>query len=350
MFKSKTLFVVGAGASKEVNIPIGTELAEEIAHLLYFEFDHVSRLKKGDYKIFDSLKKFLNDTEILNGYLKAARQISEGIYLASSIDNYIDIHQHDSKISLCGKVAIVRTILNAEKNSSLYLDRMKSNEPINFQKIEQTWYVQFAKILFEQVTLDKLDDLFNNIAIVCFNYDRCIQYFLIRAISSLYSIPHEKAQKIVEGIKIFHPYGSIGNLPISGSANGIEFGASTDYLNIIDLSKSIKTYTEQIKENKLLKSLRQEVAGAKTIVFLGFGFHPQNMDILTPKNKTNANRVYATAKGFSDTDSAVIKDQIYSALHASGDLSSSHNLNIQVRNKLSCTDLFSEYKKTLAAN
>ncbi len=47
MFRSKTLFVVGAGASKEVNIPIGTELAEEIANLLYFEFDHFSKLQKG---------------------------------------------------------------------------------------------------------------------------------------------------------------------------------------------------------------------------------------------------------------------------------------------------------------
>ena len=47
MFRSKTLFVVGAGASKEVNFPIGTELTEEIAQLWDFEFD-LNQLKKGD--------------------------------------------------------------------------------------------------------------------------------------------------------------------------------------------------------------------------------------------------------------------------------------------------------------
>lgn len=349
MFRPKTLFVVGAGASKEVNIPIGTELAEKISRLLYFEFDHFgSMLKKGDFKFFNALNNFFKDREILNSHLKAARQISEGLYLANSIDNYIDTHQHDSKISLCGKTAIVHTILKAEQNSSLFIDKTKPNAKIHFESIEATWYVKFAKILFEQVPLDKIDNLFSNIAIVCFNYDRCIQQILINAISALYSIPLKRAQKLVGSLKIFHPYGSIGDLPIAGSTDGIDFGQSTDHLDIISLSKSIKTYTEQIEESKLLRSLRQEVAEAETIVFLGFGFNPQNMNILTPTTKTKTRRVYATAFKLSKPDSEAIESQIFSTLTSSGIRTDFSKSDIQVRNDLTCNQLLADYQRTLA--
>jgi len=40
MFKSKTLFVVGAGASQEAGLPTGTELKSIIAEKLDITFDH----------------------------------------------------------------------------------------------------------------------------------------------------------------------------------------------------------------------------------------------------------------------------------------------------------------------
>ena len=43
------VLVLGAGASKEVNLPIGTELKSEIARLLDIRFEFGSRQKSGDY-------------------------------------------------------------------------------------------------------------------------------------------------------------------------------------------------------------------------------------------------------------------------------------------------------------
>jgi NAD-dependent SIR2 family protein deacetylase len=40
MFRSKTLFVVGAGASSEAGLPTGYELKNKIAELLNFHFEH----------------------------------------------------------------------------------------------------------------------------------------------------------------------------------------------------------------------------------------------------------------------------------------------------------------------
>jgi hypothetical protein len=52
MFQSKTLFVVGAGASKEAGLPIGEELTDRIATLLKLHADYRS-LKSGDDRIYD---------------------------------------------------------------------------------------------------------------------------------------------------------------------------------------------------------------------------------------------------------------------------------------------------------
>ena len=93
------------------------------------------------------------------------------------------------------------------------------------------------------------------------------------------------------------------------------------------------------------------MANAETIVFLGFGFHHQNMDILAPPRNTTSKRIYATAKGFSNSDKSVIEDQICSALKIEQEPEYKIRLlDSHVRNDLSCAELFSEYQRTLAAN
>jgi len=114
MFRSKTLFIVGAGASKEANFPIGTELTEKIAHSWDFEFD-CGFLKKGNPQFLGYLQRSLGDNHKVNEHIKSGRQFSEGLKLANSIDSYIYAHQHDPNVTLCGKMGIVYTILNEEK-------------------------------------------------------------------------------------------------------------------------------------------------------------------------------------------------------------------------------------------
>jgi hypothetical protein len=65
MFKSKTLFVVGAGASKEVNFPVGEELKNEIARLWDIQFDS-EFLRKGDPKFYSCLEKAFRDRQKVN--------------------------------------------------------------------------------------------------------------------------------------------------------------------------------------------------------------------------------------------------------------------------------------------
>ena len=89
MISNNTLLVVGAGASKEAGLPIGSELAEQIARLLTYRFDF-GQLQSGDEVFLRVLSRDLKDTTAtLNDYLSVASQISKGVRLVNSIDNYI---------------------------------------------------------------------------------------------------------------------------------------------------------------------------------------------------------------------------------------------------------------------
>ncbi len=345
MFRSKTIFVVGAGASKEVGFPVGSEMANEIADLLCFE-RYRGRLQKGNREFYNNFSRTMIGDNTLDHHLKAASQISKGLDLAKSIDNYIEAHQHNPRISLCAKAAILHIILKEENKSPLYIDAANPRSSMNHRNLENTWYVQFAKILFEQVTLEKLDSMFKNISIVCFNYDRCIQQFLISAVTSYFSVQDEHARRLVESLKIFHPYGSVGNLFEANQTGLIKYGRQPSEIDIVNVCKSIKTYTERIEESELVDSVRLEVSKAETVVFLGFGFHPQNIKLLTSENRSRVQQVFATALGISVPDISVIEGQIRSIFNQAN----GPRITVNVRNDLSCVELFSEYQRTLASS
>ena len=109
----QTVFVIGAGASKEVGLPTGDELKNLISKSLDIDTDAFDRkATSGDSLICETLIR-----EVPDGltYLPAAHHIRDAMPQAESIDNFIYQHQGDKKIELCGKLAIVRSILVAER-------------------------------------------------------------------------------------------------------------------------------------------------------------------------------------------------------------------------------------------
>jgi len=110
---NKTVFVVGAGASEEANLPTGDGLKTEIAKLLDIQFDHVfgEKLQSGDHKIVQALRFVVQrnnrSRRDISPFLEEVWHIRDALPLAISIDNFIDAHRDNEKITLCGKLAIV---------------------------------------------------------------------------------------------------------------------------------------------------------------------------------------------------------------------------------------------------
>ena len=57
----KMVFVVGAGASYEVGLPLGTELKKTISQNLDIRFENFSRMVSGDSTIYEAFRLEMND-------------------------------------------------------------------------------------------------------------------------------------------------------------------------------------------------------------------------------------------------------------------------------------------------
>jgi hypothetical protein len=348
------VLIVGAGASKEVNLPIGSELISQISASLNIRFNHGVKAKSGADDIYEAYLLLAQQTKLspahtsnINPYLQASRRISEGVQAAISIDNFIHSHRNDETIALCGKLAIASCILKAESNSALRVNSNNTYNTININGINATWFDAFFKRLTEYCDISELPERLSKISIVSFNYDRCIEHYLYHMLQIYYGIDKEKSATILQSLNIYHPYGIVGKLPWQSQSDGIAFGSSPSTQQLISLTKQIKTFTEGIDESKSdLLSIRETVANAQRIAFLGFAFHPLNLKLLFSNAKyssfdSHQNSIYATAHGISISDIQHIKNEL---VRVAGFQESS----IHLRSDLVCSQIFYEYSRGLA--
>jgi hypothetical protein len=352
------VLIVGAGASKEVNLPTGAELITKIATLLDFRINNFGTWTGdgGDQVIHNSFARLAKQTEKnnlqalnLEPYYTASRSISDGMPLTKSIDNYINLHQDNKVIAKCAKLAIASCILKAESKSSLYVDVTNSYNELKIKNSESTWFNAFFKLLTECKKSD-LNERLSKITIINFNYDRCIEHFLFHALRTSCLFSKEQAAASLANLTIYHPYGTVGKLPWQSQRDGIEFGATPNAEQLITVSEQIQTFTEGIDTSKSdILSIREIVANAKRIAFLGFAFHQLNFELLFPKaseSKISKNRhcpTYATAYGISPSDI----QHIHTELVNFGGISASQ---IHIRNDVVCANIFSEYSRGLSLN
>lgn len=347
MFKSKTVFVVGAGASKEAGLPIGSELTDSIARLLNFSSNVVGRLEAGDYEIYQSLRNLAQrDSDWADNRLPySGRELSDAMRLAQSIDTFLQSHRANREFVLLGKLGIVRAIALAESKS-----KMASREvgrPFDLSNLSDTWYFALARMLFSGVPADQPQLAFENVTFIVFNYDRCLQVFLVRAAETFFRIERAQAERLINSVTFIHPYGSLGDI-FQPNNDRIAFGS--EHLDLIATASSIKTFSEQ---SDLRTAITQEVFDAEKIIFLGFGFHDQNMEILdisenvAPSATHPATRIFATTHGLSESDEQLVRSQIaYAFLGKPIDFGNEHQI---VTKNATCAQFFGSYWRSLAS-
>ena len=349
MPSKKTVIVVGAGASVEACLPTSAKLKERIAQLLDIRFGRFGTEKiSGDDLITEALRKIQQDSKApdINQYLHAGWDIRDGLWQAPSIDSFIEARQGDKKIELCGKLAIVRAILEAEKKSPLYIDPSTRLHESNFKSVEDTWLNAFWKRLSENCQAEGLEDRFSSIVLIIFNYDRCVEHFLYHSIQNYFGLSEDDAAALVNTIEIFHPYGTVGSLPWTGGPAQMAFGAEPTTNELVTLAEQIKTFTEGTdpKESEV-EAIRNHVTDPDTLIFLGFAYHPQNIDLLRrPANEPHLDRnvltkCYGTAYEISEADCVEVESRIKGLISGSVDTT--------IKN-VTCRDFFDMYSLTLS--
>jgi hypothetical protein len=345
---TNTLLIVGAGAGTDADLPTGADLKADIAKKLNIRFDPHGKRESGDPAIIEALYQHVGanpGSPAINPYVLAAQQIRVAMPLTLSIDSFIETRQGEEEIETCGKLAIVRSILEAESNSQMAMHPhpMSVLPPINFAKFEQTWFNKFGQLLTQGSQRDNIADRIGSMSIINFNYDRCIEHFLFHALQAIYGIPENEAADHINALAIIHPYGTVGYLPWQNGDNVVPFGDQKSGPDLLSRSTEIKTYTERVKDKATVDSMHKLVQDAENVVFLGFAFHPQNMELIKPDGPTEVKRVFATAKGKSHSDCEIVKERI-------GELFAKpvSKFRLDLNNNLTCSALFDEYSQSLA--
>ena len=280
MIRSKTTLVVGAGASCEIEMPDGRELLGKIAQ--GFDFARLgSELQTRDMVVlgrhFEKFARQLGSTR--EKLMAAGGAIRTSSRVGTSIDAILEQHNTDPLVAAAGKLAIIYYTLQAEARSPLSLEPRDAGDlPL---RGTENWLFQLGRMITAGVPRNRAEQCFDNLTIICFNYDRSIQHYLPFVVAMAFGMSLNEARQLVGAkLNIVHPYGNVGRLPWEpGERPDVEWG-SEDPWNLQALVKEIKTASERKQNRNFLTGLHGALAGSKKICFLGFGFDPQNVEFL----------------------------------------------------------------------
>lgn len=338
-------FVLGAGASFEVNMPTGNDLKDKIA-LSMSNYRRIASFDDPLLEALDALSQRSGGRSPANDYYQAAKRISAGMPQAPSIDNFIDSHRSNNQIAEVGKLAIASAILKAERQSKLYVNPASTYNKLDFSGVSDTWFNAFFQLISLNAQEEDLPARLSRVRVVTFNYDRTLEHFLFNSIQNYYGSSPEQAAKILSHLTVLHPYGQVGNLPWQNSGVAVPFGGDMHNSALIQISQTLRTFTEGTSEEQSqIELIRASILEAEILTFLGFAYHELNLKLLFGPHSDDiplrsSKKVFGTAKGLSESN----KQAIAAELAMLGHFDSSQ---ITLRRELSAAQLLPEYSRSL---
>ncbi len=341
MFDRPTVFILGAGASQELGFPLGSELRDDIRNFMRLSPDSMGTWR-GDCRdlfIHCIQDKLIEETLCI----EAAQKIADGLQYFNSIDDYLDHRQDAPSIIKLGKLAVSQLILERERKSAL--NRVRAPHKLSDVGLSDNWLFKLVRMIVKGVPKSKVDDVFKNLSFITFNYDRSLEQFLTLALAEACDINHERAHSLVANLPIHHVYGSLGGLPGFKQKPYFEYGRTATPRDVIYASEGIRTYTETVADEQEADAVRMAMYKAEKVVFLGCGYHKQNIQILKPEGGIQRRvEVIATGCGLSETNLGIVTDRLGS-LFQEGFIDLNHPiepLNIAIK-RMECRQLMDEY-------
>ena len=149
MINKRTVFVIGAGASAECNMPAGSGLKQKIANGMRFR--ERGFIRSGDINLLALInKKAAGDTKQRDVLTRAANDLAATMQTFPSVDEALHWWKGSGDIVEIGKAAIAHYILSAERESCL-----KPNSETglcNLGQADRTWLPHFMSIALSGLT------------------------------------------------------------------------------------------------------------------------------------------------------------------------------------------------------
>lgn len=334
---AEVVFILGAGASCSYGLPLGSELMAHMCQALcdepteheYFRARRMSPDRERALRMYEVRRAGPESSA-------AAQTIVRELPGSASIDNYLFYRGNDDHIRRLGKLGIVDAISHHEALSNL----VKLDDDRDGPKVNCRWLGDLVAMLRDDIRREDVETFFDPIAIVNFNYDRVVEHVLYHRIQPKLGIGPKEAASVMKGLRIWRPYGWLGPLPWQDPL-GHAFGAHE--VNLADLAEGIRTFTEGPLVDLENLPWQPVIEKARLIVFLGFGFHKQNVEMLT-RSPGNADVVF-TCKGMTDPSIRAAQKAIRTQLvHLNGNPD-----QVQDGVNETCEGFMSLYRGTIAS-
>jgi hypothetical protein len=175
-----------------------------------------------------------------------------------SIDAYLEANPSDADL---GKYLIARELKSRERLETLF--------PPN----DAGWY----RYLFDSLLVDGEPQFDRSaLSIVTFNYDRSLEAYFLTRLQARFAMSFADATKVLSYVPIVHVHGILGHLP------EVPYQTATTPHELIAISRQIQIIheiadTDDAFCNDMFSRAHSLLASSDRILFLGFGFHTDNV-------------------------------------------------------------------------
>ncbi|MBN2020965.1 MAG: hypothetical protein JW749_12170 [Sedimentisphaerales bacterium] len=322
MIDKKTVFVLGAGASCPYGYPSGSQLREDIC--LRFKNRYIEYLNSAEPNYGAREDKISIVDHFAKTFLKSRIQ---------SIDLFL---ANNRRLASTGKYIIAFEILEIEN---------KSHSLEQSYQLQQDWYLYlFNRFIRGITTGDRLPDFSNGkIGFITFNYDRSLENLLYESLrNSFNDIPEHEIYRCLKSIEIIHVYGQIAPLQWQNQADYVGYGTPLNEALLKKISCNIKTIYEEEKTSAL-EDAHDMLEAAERVFFLGFGYAPENMEILKlPRIISKTSKFYGTAFGLESREIQDIFKRVHDGLQQGSHLKINPH-EIKLEKEMDCLKLLRNY-------
>lgn len=280
MITTPTVLVLGAGASAPYGFPVASELKERICSAFVKDSVPVRMLHEGSEI---PMNVFL---EFRDAFYKSGQ---------SSVDAFLE---HRPAFIAVGKLAIAYSLMPYESEDALFESTGSRGG---------NWYQYLSEKL--NASFEKFGE--NRLSVITFNYDRSLEHYLLTTLQNAHGRSLEECAEMLRKIPIHHVYGQLSRHPYPDKQARPYNPERGTYKSVGYAARGITLLHDEAKPE--LEAARQVLKTAERICFLGFSYHPINLDRLRLQDSSRR-AVFGTVRGLVGDELGSVEQALHSLL------------------------------------
>jgi hypothetical protein len=284
MITRSTVFVLGAGASHPYGFFTGAGLADSILETL-------ENPGLGKYPRFGELLRAYVPNHLVDSFAETFRRARR-----DSLDAFVD-----SRREFRDLVKLAMTISLSAHEEDVRLVRADRKE-------------DWCRYLLNRIVPGSAEGfLDNDLKVITFNFDRSFERSVCLALEANFNLDATQAAELASHIPVLHVHGQLGIPAWADSRDQAPDPSRRHYLHVLRdgelqaCAAQIRIIHEEVEKSPELAQAREWLREAEVIAFLGFGFHPLNLERLSVGELRGNQLVRATALGFTNAELAPVR-------------------------------------------